>query len=74
MSIEHPGGVVGDIEAALLRSGFGHLDSVEMAEAIVLNGIVGFRTDKLGKAGIDPLVLVHELRSTGLIVRWSGEG
>jgi hypothetical protein len=74
MTIEVPGGVIGDIEAALIRSGFKRLDSAEFAEHIIPSGgSVSFKTNKLGKSEIDPALLAQELRATGLIVRWTGE-
>ena len=74
MTIELASGVVGDIEGALIRSGLGREDSAELSHAILNSpGGISFRTNKLGKIGIDPDALVQELRATGLIVRWTGE-
>lgn len=73
MTIEVPDGVIGDIHSALIRSGFGHLDSAEFAEHIISSGSVSFKSSRLGKAGVDPAFLVQELRAVGLLVRWTGE-
>jgi len=74
ISIEVPIGAIGDIQAALLRSGMGVLDSAELSEYIITsNGFVSFKLDKLEERGVDPALVVQELRRVGLIVRWSGE-
>lgn len=73
MTIEVPGGVIGDIQSALIRSGFGHLDSAEFAEHIINSVSVSFKSSHLDKAGVDPAFLVQELRAVGLLVRWTGE-
>lgn len=49
----------------------GVLDSAELSEYIITsNAFVSF---KLEKRGVDPALVVQELRRVGLIVRWSGE-
>lgn len=73
MFVEVPGGEVGDVEAALRKSGLGVLDSAELAEHIITSAGASFDTKKLGKAGIDAETLARELRAAGLIVRWTGE-
>jgi hypothetical protein len=73
MEIQLPEGTVGDIEAALIRSGFGVADSVELADLILESNGVSFGTNRLGKAGIDPAALMRELRQIGLLVRWTGQ-
>ena len=74
ISIEVPIDMIGDIQAALLGSGMGVLDSTELSQHIIeSNGFVSFKTDKLGKSGVDPALLVQELQRAGLIVRWIGE-
>ena len=74
ISIEHPGGVIGDIEAALSRACWPRPESIELASLILTsNGGIDFKTNKLAEMGVDPAVLVRELRAVGLRVRWSGE-
>ncbi len=74
ISIGVPIGAIGDIQAALLQSGMGVLDSAELSEYIIAsNGFVSLRIDKLGKSGVDPALLVQELQRAELIVRWTGE-
>jgi hypothetical protein len=75
MSIKISSGAIGDIEAALIRCGFGRLDSAELSNGIINSADgVGFKTNKLAKFGIDPSRLVQELQSVGLIVHWTGAG
>ena len=74
ISIRVPSGVIGNIEAALIRAGFGVLDSSEFAQHIITDsGSINFTSSKLRKAGIDPTVLAQELRDVGLIVHWTGD-
>jgi hypothetical protein len=74
MSIQLSDGGFGDIEAALLRAGLGRQASAEFAEHIIDGGVYfNFKASKLREAGIDPEVLVRELRAVGLRVRWGGE-
>lgn len=74
MSIELRDGAVGDIEAALIRAGFGRLESAVLMEHIIgSSGSICIRTNKLGRAGINPAVLLQKLKAIGLVVRWTGE-
>ena len=51
ISIEVPIDMIGDIQAALLGSGMGVLDSAELSQHIIeSNGFVNFKTDRLGKS------------------------
>ena len=74
ISVELRDGAVGDIEAALIRAGCDRLGGAELMECIIESqGPIRFRDNKLSKAGVDPAVLVRELRAIGLVVRWTGE-
>lgn len=70
--IEVPAGIIGDIEAALMRAGLGEVESTKLAAAIISTTAVGFRDDRLVRSGIDVSRLVAELRGVGLVVHWSG--
>jgi hypothetical protein len=73
LTIDTPTGLIGDVESVLLRAGLGRIESAELAEMIISNPGVGFKTQKLVRPGVDISKLVSELRRVGLVVRWSGE-